>query len=207
MKSKIRLALVRHGETVGNSSVRYYGRTDLSLSDLGRAQIRAASVTLAGLLGPQRFSRVFASPLIRARESAHIIVGDAAAVTEIEEFREVDFGAFEGLTVGEIEARLPREFARWNRDRLGDNYTYPDGESRAAFHARVERGLERILPTLSTGLSLLVAHRGVLRAITRRLAGVEPVIELGSIQLLVCEGAGRWAAERLDVTADLAETD
>ncbi|MGA2411387.1 MAG: histidine phosphatase family protein, partial [Candidatus Binataceae bacterium] len=36
-----RLVLVRHGETVGNSNIRYYGRTDIGLSDLGRNQMRA----------------------------------------------------------------------------------------------------------------------------------------------------------------------
>jgi hypothetical protein len=51
-----------------------------------------------------------------------------------------------------------------------------------------------------------VAHRGVIRAIARRLAGVEPVIELGSMQILVCQGRGQWVAERLDVTAGLTVT-
>jgi broad specificity phosphatase PhoE len=36
------LLLVRHGETVGNSRIRYFGRTDLELSPLGRAQMAAA---------------------------------------------------------------------------------------------------------------------------------------------------------------------
>src|SRR5216684_4474678 len=115
-ESSLRLILVRHGETVGNSRIRYYGRTDLALSDLGRAQMRAAAVTLAGLLGAQRFTQVFTSPLIRARESARIITRDAAVIIEVEEFREVDFGAFEGLTAAEIETRFPTDFARWNRD-------------------------------------------------------------------------------------------
>jgi hypothetical protein len=70
---KICLALVRHGETVGNSSIRYYGRTDLALSDLGRAQMRGAALTLAGLLGARPLTRVFASPLIRAQEGLGLL--------------------------------------------------------------------------------------------------------------------------------------
>lgn len=200
--------LVRHGETVGKSSIRYYGRTDIALSAAGRAQMRAAARALGEQLGIAGFDHVFSSPLRRAREGARIIGGRGALIREIEEFREVDFGDFEGLTAAEIEQRYPAEFARWNRDRLAPDFTYPHGESRTAFIARVERGVARMLPLLvpqhaSARPALLVAHRGVIRAITRRLAGAEPEIELGSIQVLERDGAMRWRAVRLDFTAHL----
>ena len=207
-----RLVLVRHGETVGNSSIRYYGRTDLALSAAGRAQMRATAQALGNHFGITEFGRIFSSPLSRAREGARIIGGHAAAIREIEEFREVDFGDFEGLTAAEIEARFPAEFARWNRDRLAPDYDYPHGESRAAFTARVERGVERMLRLLgpepaSARPALVVAHRGVIRAIVRRLAGAEPAIELGSIQMLKRDSAEQWRVEQLDFTAHLAPLD
>src|SRR5689334_19494103 len=87
------LILVRHGETEGQSSIRYYGRTDTPLSDEGRAQMRAA----ARALEREVFGRVFASNLCRATEGARIIAGDGAPVVAIEEFAEIDFGRFEGL--------------------------------------------------------------------------------------------------------------
>ncbi|MGH7842045.1 MAG: histidine phosphatase family protein, partial [Candidatus Binataceae bacterium] len=91
MAKRTRLVMVRHGETVGNSSLRYYGRTDLELSALGRAQMRAAAVALAAGPGAApRFSRIFSSPLRRAREGAGMIAEAAAEIIEIEEFREVD---------------------------------------------------------------------------------------------------------------------
>src|SRR5208282_5591650 len=37
-----RLILVRHGETEGESSIRYHGRTDVALSELGRTQMNLA---------------------------------------------------------------------------------------------------------------------------------------------------------------------
>src|SRR5947209_18699476 len=104
MTAASRLVLVRHGETVGNSSIRYYGRTDIELAELGRAQMRAAARALSEQFRCAQFGQVFASPLCRAHESARIIAGDAAEVIAIEEFREVDFGNFEGLTAGEIGA-------------------------------------------------------------------------------------------------------
>jgi broad specificity phosphatase PhoE len=204
-----RLILVRHGETVGNSSIRYYGRTDLELSELGRAQMEAAARWLETRFGANNFAPVFSSPLHRAIESARLIAGLATAPREIAEFVEVDFGLFESLTADEIRDRYPAEFERWNRDRLDAGYTYPSGENRAAFTARVERGVERMLTILdrvgsAPQRALVVAHRGVIRAMVRRLAGAEPHIELGSIHVLRRDGQQLpWRADALDVTEHL----
>ena len=197
------LLLVRHGETEGQSSIRYHGRTDVALSELGRAQMRAASVALA----PGGFTRVFASTLGRAVEGARLIAGESAPIVRVEEFAEVDFGLFEGLTAEEIRARYPAEFERWDQDRLDTAYSYPGGESRAAFRARVEQGLRRMLElwddeqASGDGRALVVAHRGVIRTIVRALVKVEPVIELGSIHIL--ERAPRWRVRELDITSHL----
>src|SRR5260370_27813814 len=112
------LILVRHGETEGQSSIRYYGRTDIALSDEGCAQMRAA----ARALGREVFGRVFASNLCRATEGARIIAGDHAPIVAIEEFAEIDFGNFEGLTIDEIQRKDPAEFDRWRRLRLDPSY-------------------------------------------------------------------------------------
>ena len=89
------LILVRHGETEGQSSIRYHGRTDVALDERGRAQMRAA----ARALEREIFSKVFASSLSRATAGARIIAGDDAPIVAIEEFVEIDFGKFEGLTL------------------------------------------------------------------------------------------------------------
>jgi broad specificity phosphatase PhoE len=214
------LVLVRHGETVGNSSIRYHGRTDVELSNLGRRQMRAAQSWLKIHLAGARRGPIVASPLRRAAEGASIIAGGATPIIEIEEFVEVDFGRFEGLTASEIEARYPADFARWNRDRLDPGYTYPAGESRREFTLRVERGIHRMLELIdrpapaaqSTSTTLIpdeaaivVAHRGVIRIIVNRLAGVTPQIELGSIQILQRDNAaGSWHAHDLDIVNHLA---
>ncbi len=52
--------------------------------------------------------------------------------------------------------------------------------------------------------ALVVAHRGVIRTITQRLAGVAPHSEIGSIQVLRADSVtGPWRAEMLDVTGHL----
>jgi len=206
-----RLVIVRHGETVGNSRIRYHGRTDVELSSLGRDQMRAVRTALHQRIGDRggiHFDQVFASPLSRACEGAMIITGLAPLL--IEEFAEVDFGAFEGLTAEEIRDRYPADFARWNRDRFEPAYAYPGGESRADFTARVERGVERMLAHLDIaheagGNAIVVAHRGVIRLITQRLARAEPVIELASIHSLIRLAPGQdWRVELIDETGHLA---
>lgn len=196
------LVLVRHGETTGQSSIRYYGRTDVALSDLGRAQMAAVGRALRHI----GFARVFTTPLRRAAEGARIICGDGGpAAIVLEEFVEVDFGRFEGLTAEEIAVRMPQEYAAWRQDRLEDGYRYPGGESRTAFNARVAAGVERMLALWREesgvdGPALLVAHRGVIRAATKLLAGVEPLIELGSIHILQLAN-GSWHPLALDLDA------
>ena len=111
----------------------------------------------------------------------------------IEEFVEIDFGAFEGLTADEIRERYPADYAHWKRHRLDPDYAYPQGESRAAFLDRVHRGVARMLTIIDPahhdrgGNAIVVAHRGVIRAITERLAEVAPIMELASIHSLVRE--------------------
>jgi broad specificity phosphatase PhoE len=205
-----RLLLVRHGETEGESSIRYHGRTDVALSELGRAQMRLAGRAIAADHGGGNFARIFSSPLVRASEGARIVAGDSSPLVTIDEFAEVHFGLFEGLTADEIRERYPGEFARWNADRLAPGYTYPEGESRAGFANRVERGLERMLALWTAsgdseaGDALLIAHRGVIRAIVRKLTGREPIVELGSIQVLRFDGG--WHAEMLDLIDHLGSS-
>jgi len=220
------LVLVRHGETVGNSSIRYYGRTDVELSEPGRDQMRAAARWLRRRFGAAEFAPVIASPLRRAVEGAAIIAGIHRSIVKVKEFVEVDFGRFEGLTASEIEMRYPADFQRWNRDRFDPGFTYPDGESRADFARRVERGIQRMLEVIDRAaasasnvpgdgkggalagdrLALVVGHRGVIRLMTNRLAGEEPVIELGSIQVLQRDRVSdAWRAERIDVVEHLAD--
>jgi broad specificity phosphatase PhoE len=218
MAEPVRLVVVRHGETVGNSSIRYHGRTDVALSELGRRQMRAARQWLAARDDARGFGPVFTSPLVRAAESARIIAGDDAAEFVIEDFVEVDFGLFEGLTAEEIAERYPAEFLRWNSDRVAADFVYPEGESRAAFVERVALGTVRMLALWhddrcsgrAGASALLVAHRGVIRALVRQMTGVfEPHIDLGSIHILEQEPGGadlraaRWRPVALDLTAHL----
>jgi broad specificity phosphatase PhoE len=186
-----RLILVRHGETEGQSSIRYYGATDIPLSELGREQVRRARERIAG----EGFEAVFASSLSRAAESAKILA-PAHPIRIEADFREVDFGRWEGLTREEIAELDPELFALWQQDLA--RFDYPGGERRADFRARIARGLDRVR-TADASSVLVVAHKGVVRTLHELMSGEtlaasEP--ELGGVVSLWRDRAGRWRSGR-----------
>ncbi len=192
--------LVRHGETVAQSSIRFYGATDVALSDLGRAQARA----VATLLRERVFTRVVASPMCRAREAAHIIVRDPHIPLDfLDDLREIDFGTWEGWTFEDIQTRDPDGFHAWQKH--DEAFCFPCGESRAAFRARVERALAHILET-GSGAVLVVVHKGVIKSMLRALLHLDAETtrampcDLGSVHHLRREH-DRWVVVEANLVA------
>ena len=186
-----RIVLVRHGETVGESSVRYYGSTDVALSDLGREQARQARLALPG----DDFPLFVTSPLARAWESARIVFPHAPARL-LDELREIDFGDWEGLSADEIRARDPVRYEDWQQKRPG--FEFPGGERRADFQARVDRAVDAMLAS-GVSSALAVVHKGVIRAIARRVTGVELPADappLGGLVQLTRRPSGVWELGR-----------
>jgi broad specificity phosphatase PhoE len=199
-----RLVLVRHGETTGQSSVRYYGSTDVPLSALGEAQMRRAGAALAR----ETFDAVYASRLQRSRRGAALVAGPAYVPRPLAAFDEVCFGDWEGWTREEIARRAPEAFARWQAD--PERFVYPGGECRQAFHRRVAAGLAEVLATAPGPRLLLVVHRGVIAVALAELLRLTAAqrrtldIGLGSIHVLSRAG-GTWRAERLNAREHLAD--
>lgn len=187
MKRPRRLVLVRHGETDGESSVRYHGSGDVALSEEGRDQMRGACVELNRV----PFDLVVASPLQRAWQSAWIL-GRGAPVRLESELREVDFGRWEGRTQEEIRESDPDLFEAWQSGK--EDFAYPGGESRQAFRERVRRGLERLLAADARNV-LVVTHKGVIRLLAEELTGEKPAKEepaLGGAIELTRRPDGSW---------------
>ena len=182
-----RIFLVRHGETDGESSIRFHGATDVGLSAEGLEQMERA----ARQVRDQPIDLVVASPLRRSWRAAWIVGGGAPVLLE-REFREVHFGRWEGLTAEEIQARDPILCADWVSG--ADGFGYPEGESREEFRARVVRGVERLL-TADARSALLALHKGVIRVIVEELTGEALPLgdpELGGVVTLTRSAEGSW---------------
>jgi broad specificity phosphatase PhoE len=181
------ILLIRHGETDGASSIRYFGSTDVDLSDEGREQM----ARIAGQLASRRIDLWVASNLRRSWQAAGILA--RGALVRIEpDFREIHFGQWEGLTREEIQARDPVAFQDWQAGAEG--FEYPGGEARSAFRARIARGVERLLGSPAANVAA-VLHKGVIREIARHLTGkpLEPDHpQIAGISVLTRIAEGPW---------------
>jgi broad specificity phosphatase PhoE len=186
-----RVVMIRHGETVGESSVRFHGRSDPALSDAGREHVREAGSALR----QECFDAVVASPLRRSWESARLLAGRAPIHLE-RELREVYFGRWEGLTAEEIEASDPVLYEDWRNRAPG--FEFPGGEAREDFVSRVQRAFARV-QAMDASCVLLVLHKGPIRVIAEQLLG-EPLApalpELGGVVALSLTPGGKWVEGR-----------
>jgi broad specificity phosphatase PhoE len=179
----MRITLVRHGETTGQSSTRYFGATDIPLSSTGRRQMRAVAAALSG----ERFTAVYSSRLRRSKEAAELIA-DGAKATAVEAFNEVDFGRWEGWTRDEIMAHDAEHYRLWQQS--DESFCYPGGESRRGFRERVVAGLAAVTAARPEANVLMVLHKGVIAVILAELLRLPSAdrkalaIDLGSIHVI-----------------------
>ena len=187
------IVLVRHGDTVGESRIRFHGANDVALSEPGRAQARAARAHVP----IQEVDWIIASPKKRAWETAQIIAEGRSILPELD-FREIDFGRWEGLTREEIAAQDPDLEASWSE--LGHAFDFPEGETRLAFQERVQRGLGRLMVSGDGESVLVVAHKGVVRMIAETLSGETLAPEqpiLGGVLQVTRRTKGGWTLHTL----------
>lgn len=150
------LYLMRHGapEVAG----RMLGRTDDPATEAG---IAACVARAEGL----EVKRIHASDLIRARACATAIGEPRAIAIEVDpRWRELDFGAWDGLAPAAVD---PAGLAAFYED--PDASPPPDGESWSALQGRVAQALAAI-PPVST---LVVTHGGAIRAALADLCGFD----------------------------------
>ncbi len=149
------LIFLRHGETKHTAARRFSGPggDDPGLDETGWAQVRRAADALAADGG---VDAIVSSPLRRARETASVVAESVHGDVVIEEgFREAAFGAWDGLTLHEVQQRWPDELDAWLRSFA---HAPPGGESIEAVRARVEEALGRILTAYAGQTVLVVSH-------------------------------------------------
>ncbi len=151
--------LVRHAETEWSRMRRHTGRSDIELTEAGRA----AAVALRPRLAGHAFAQVRVSPLQRARTTAQLAGVDLTddATTLDADLLEWDYGDYEGLSTLQIRETRPSWFL-WSDG-------CPDGEDAADVGARVDRVIAAVCAV--DGDSLLVAHGHVLRVLAARWLG------------------------------------
>lgn len=158
-----RLLIARHGETDWNREGRWQGFSDQPLNPLGRRQARA----LAGRLDGAGIAALYASDLARAEQTAAAVSARTGlAVTADRRLREIDVGAWSGLSREQVRARDPGAYAAWE---CGELERYPEGESFAELRRRTAEAFAEIGARHPGQTVAVVCHGGSIRTITAEL--------------------------------------
>jgi broad specificity phosphatase PhoE len=150
--------LMRHGETAWSLSGQHTGRTDMPLIKQGEHDARK----LAERLRAVKFSRVFTSPLQRARRTCELAgLGDLAEIEP--DLAEWDYGEYEGLRPADIRRARPD----WNVFRDGG----PGGEFPTQVSERADRLIVRF--RAFEGNIAIFSHGHFGRVLAARWIGLE----------------------------------
>lgn len=194
------LRLARHGESEGNFAGSLQGsRFDTPLSARGRRQAEALAIRLAD----EGVDAVWASPMVRAKETAAIVAAPHGLSVSIDvDLVEFDWGAWSGRPFdAALEQEVSSVRARW---RAGEtDLAPPGGESPALAGVRAERFLGRLRAT-GARAPLVVAHGRFNRIVMTLLLG-RPLARMdeirqrnGSLSVFEWNGAAPAEAVLLD---------
>jgi len=164
---KLRVFVIRHGESTWVRERRFAGSRDVPLTDTGRRQCAAVARALAAT----GVAAVYASPLERARASAEVIAEPhRLPVRIVPAFAEMAFGAWEGLTRDEIRARFPEGWEQW---RSAPHLCAPlGGETVSKVAERVGAGLTELQQAHADQTIVLVSHSIVMRVMVLAALGL-----------------------------------
>ena len=149
----MQVILVRHGQTDWNQEGIFRGRIDVKLN--------ASGIEEAKIIG-KKLSRVdpeaiYASPLSRALETARYIASfHDTQVKVFDEFIDIDFGAWQGLSREEAKKRYLEIFAKWEKS--PERVRIPGAETLAGVKKRVLKGLDLALAEHHDGKVVIVSH-------------------------------------------------
>jgi broad specificity phosphatase PhoE len=179
--------LVRHGQTPLNESDVLRGLADPPLNETGRRQAER----LGAALGPRGLAAVVASPLLRARQTAHPAAERA------------------GLEVAVDHCVLDRDYGPWTgisresvTDRWGSVDRAPGVEPRPAVRDRAVQGLTGIARRHPGGTVVVVSHdavnREVLAAFDAGLGDPDTIPQDNGCYNMLEWRDGRWAVLRIN---------
>lgn len=173
---KKRFYFLRHGRTEWNEKELCQGHTDIPLNSAGREEAKSA----AQRLHSEPITKIFTSPLLRARETATLIQ-DAFPKTElfeIEELKERHYGILEG---GKSEVMYYLEEKEIEHPSIPKMYRV---EEREAVRKRLISGINRCHKASEN--PLIVSH-GRLFSILCEIMDVPPPEQLANTAIALCE--------------------
>ena len=154
----MKLLLIRHGLTAGNLEKRYIGRTDEPLCEAGIRQLKQMHYPECEVLT--------VSPMRRCTETAKLLFPHQTAHI-CDDFRECDFGAFEGRNYHELSGEPA--YQAWIDS--GGTGAFPRGESPAHFRERSCAAFTETVRKFASAKSVaMVVHGGTIMSVLAAFA-------------------------------------
>lgn len=151
-----------------NVKNQYRGRSEVPLDAQGRSDAHFAGRELAGTA----LAAIYTSPLCRARETAQIIASytDVDQIEDLAGLTNLDYGAWQGLTAEQADARDPDQFFL---------YTHRPAEARCPEGESLKTAADRILAALrslghrhANETVCAVSHVAMIRLAVSRVLGI-----------------------------------
>jgi broad specificity phosphatase PhoE len=168
----MRIFLLRHAQTAWSLGGRHTGKTDIELTEAGKAEALALAAVVRRLLDGGGFDAVYSSPRKRALQTLDLAVGAATTPVITELLAEFDYGQYEGLTAERIRERVPG-WTFWT-------HPCPGGETMAEAASRADRFIAMLRERQRqnadrAGLTVCaVSHGHMIRILAARLLELEP---------------------------------
>ena len=170
-KDRIRILLVRHGETQWNRDKRFQGIKDIPLNENGKGQGRKAGELLKDV--PLDFA--VSSHLLRPKETAELILEHHPDIElQLEpQLEEISHGLWEGMLESEIEAAYPGMLAEWQKS--PETVQMPEGENLQQIWDRAIPAWRKVVESAKPGSTgMVVAHDAINKAIVCHLFNLNP---------------------------------
>lgn len=185
------LYIIRHGQTTGDLEDRYGGNYDDRLTELGRKQAQE----LAGKLENEGIQKIFASTLIRAKETAQIL-GENLGIPVEEKSGFCERNMY-GIMTGMVKAEAKEKYPELVEELKNNDHRIPQSESLSDFKDRIENVLKDIS---ESGLEkiAIVTHGGPIWLIFREILNYGDVETNDCGYAVLKEKEGSYTTKRLE---------
>jgi len=183
------IIFARHCQTAWNAVGRIQGTSDIPLNAEGRRQAK----DLAKRLSAVKISKVYSSHLSRAIETAQNVKNSPLGFVILDmRLRECDFGALNGMTKEDVDARYGPTFWKELKTQRGwaDDYSFADlgGENRAQVLGRQLAFLDELVAKSGNanddGFPVVIGHGRSLGTLLHHLGHPTVVLEQGFYEIV-----------------------
>lgn len=159
-----KIYIIRHCEATGNAKRLFQGATDCDISDLGAVQLEFLRKRFSDI----PLDRVFSSPLIRARKTAHAVADDKGLPVELcEDLKELNGGIVEGKPFAETFKAIPGLADTW--DNHPQDFAPEGGEPMRHAYERIWNAVLSLARENQGKTIAAATHGGVTRCLLCRL--------------------------------------